>query len=86
MIALLAEISTQTTATTHEGSALAGFILIGVAALLYFTPALVARRRHSRNTLAIFVLNLFLGWTLLGWVIALVWAYKLLPRCQRYPG
>jgi hypothetical protein len=30
---------------------------------------------HGRkNKGAIFVLNLFLGWTLIGWVVALVWA------------
>lgn len=27
-----------------------------------------------RNASGIFLLNLFLGWTLVGWVIALVWA------------
>src|SRR5262249_14514948 len=29
---------------------------------------------HRRQTAAICVLNIFLGWTLVGWVIALVWA------------
>lgn len=43
--------------------------------LLYFLPAYIARRRRHRNGPAIFVLNLFLGWTFLGWVLALVWAY-----------
>jgi len=39
---------------------------------LYFFPAFVGR--NKRNAKAILVLNLFLGWTLIGWVIALVWA------------
>lgn len=46
-----------------------------VSVLLYFVPAITALRRGKRNAVAIFVLNLFLGWTLLGWVLALVWAW-----------
>src|SRR3990167_4145182 len=46
----------------------------GLALLLYFLPTVIAASGHSRNTQAIFLLNLFLGWTLLGWVGALVWA------------
>jgi hypothetical protein len=40
--------------------------------LMYFIPALVGMRHKQAG--AIFVLNLFLGWTFVGWVIALVWA------------
>lgn len=31
-------------------------------------------RKHN-NSGAIFVLNLFLGWSCLGWIIAIVWAH-----------
>ena len=48
-------------------------VLITVLLNLYFFPTLIALWRRHRQTLAIFVLNLFLGWTLLGWVGALVW-------------
>lgn len=41
---------------------------------IYFLPTIVAFLRHHTNVLAIFVLNLFLGWTLIGWVISLIWA------------
>ena len=37
-----------------------------------------------RLRLAIFVLNLFLGWTLLGWVGALVWAATAVRHRDRY--
>lgn len=50
-----------------------GFLLIVLIAL-YFLPALVAATRGHHNTGAITLLNLFLGWTFLGWVIALVWS------------
>ena len=42
--------------------------------LLYFLPSLVAQGRHKKNLTAITVLNLFLGWTFIGWIVALVWA------------
>lgn len=41
---------------------------------IYFFPSIIAAMRHHHNILAIFLLNLLLGWTLLGWVAALVWA------------
>ena len=45
----------------------------------YFLPAMVAWTNGRRNTSAIFALNLFLGWTLIGWVVALVWAMTTAP-------
>jgi hypothetical protein len=50
------------------------FILIGVLALLYFVPAMVAHKYKRRQRVAITVLNVLLGWTFIGWVGALVWA------------
>lgn len=52
-------------------------ILLGVAGLLfYFWPTLRARDvRHPAFT-SIFIVNLFLGWLLVPWVIALAWAYR----------
>jgi Superinfection immunity protein len=45
-----------------------------VAGFIYFLPSFVASGRKHRNTVAIFALNFLLGWTFLGWVIALVWS------------
>ena len=45
-----------------------------VATLIYFLPSIIALARGHLSTLAIFLLNLFLGWTLLGWLIALIWS------------
>lgn len=42
----------------------------------YFTPSIVAAVNEKKNGLSIFLLNLFLGWTVFGWIIALVWATK----------
>ncbi len=45
-----------------------------VGLVVYFVPTIVAGFRNHTQTVAIFALNLFLGWSLLGWVAALVWA------------
>lgn len=57
--------------------ALRATIVFFPAALgLYFSPAIVAWVRDHRNKMPIGLVNLFLGWTILGWVGALVWAYS----------
>ena len=55
--------------------------LVGLAfsLALLFLPTLVARSRRHPNTLPIFLVNLFVGWTFIGWVISLIWA------CSRPP-
>lgn len=40
--------------------------------LIYFLPTLCGQKK--KNVWGIFILNLFLGWTFIGWVVALVWA------------
>jgi hypothetical protein len=45
-----------------------------VAMLIYFVPSLIAANREHRNLVAIVILNALLGWTILGWVGALIWA------------
>src|SRR5271154_5092398 len=45
-----------------------------VAVLLYFLPTVIALIRGHLSALAIFLLNLFFGWTVIGWLIALIWS------------
>lgn len=49
-------------------------IIISVFSFGYFIPGSIAFARRRSNTAAIFALNFFLGWTVLGWVVALVWS------------
>lgn len=49
-------------------------ILILILFPIYFLPCIVATVRKHRQQLAIFMVNLLLGWTFLGWVVAMVWA------------
>jgi hypothetical protein len=55
-------------------SPLMGWGLLLLFMLIYFTPAITAFESKKKNSIAIFTLNLLLGWTLIGWVLALVWA------------
>lgn len=48
--------------------------LVIIFGTLYLIPSMVAAMRGHRNGLAIGVLNILLGWTVLGWILALVWA------------
>ena len=52
------------------------FPFFGFGFVFYFLPSIVALVRGKRDTLSIGLLNFFLGWTLIGWIIALVWAFK----------
>jgi hypothetical protein len=40
----------------------------------YFVPLIVAIRRRHPQVAAIGAVNIFLGWSFLGWVIALAWS------------
>ena len=53
-------------------------VVIFGAVAIYFLPTFLAMIRHKRkghrNENAIVIVNLFLGWTFIGWVVALVWS------------
>jgi hypothetical protein len=52
------------------------FPIFGFGFVLYFLPSILALTRNKRDTVSILVLNFLLGWTAIGWVVALVWALK----------
>lgn len=56
------------------GPILAAVAIIVLAPAMYFLPSIVAHRRGHNNKTAIVLLNAFLGWTVLGWLGAMVWA------------
>jgi hypothetical protein len=51
------------------------FFGLTIATLAYFIPTISAWRKHKRLRRVISVLNLFVGWTIFGWLILLAWAY-----------
>ena len=46
----------------------------GATFFLYFVPFFVAKSRRHHQSDAILLTNIFLGWTVLGWIIAMIWA------------
>lgn len=55
-------------------------ILIVIA--LYFLPWLVAALRNHHQRGAIALTNVLLGWTVLGWVIALIWSVTAVDKSR----
>jgi len=72
--------------TTAAGSPVPGLIILAVFALLgcamYLLPTLIASARHVPNVGTIAVVNIFLGWSFIGWVLALAWACKSVKPAQ----
>jgi len=48
------------------------FSLIGLA--LYFLPTIIVLARRKKNVLGPILVNVLLGWTVVGWIVALIWA------------
>lgn len=44
--------------------------------ILYFLPSFLALCFGHRDKGAILMLNILLGWTVIGWIIALIWSFK----------
>lgn len=58
------------------GLGMMGLFLIVVGILFYFLPSVIAFGKGHKNKWAIFLLDLFLGWSFIGWVVALVWSFS----------
>lgn len=56
--------------------ALEGLFVLALLVALYFLPTFIAWERKVPNVGSIAVINTFLGWTLVGWVIALAMAAR----------
>lgn len=50
-------------------------VLLTLLFALYFLPTGLALLRGHQNVAAIAVLNVFLGWLGIGWIVALIWAF-----------
>lgn len=58
----------------YDGSLMVVAWVIAVATAFYMLPWAVAMSRGKSNTAAIGIVNLLLGWTVIGWIAALVMA------------
>ena len=46
-----------------------------VAGAFYFAPLVIALVRRQDNVIAIAIVNVLLGWTIIGWIAALMGAF-----------
>jgi hypothetical protein len=54
------------------------------ALAFYFAPAIIAAVRHTHNATAILLINIFFGWTGIGWFVALLMAICSAPYYAYY--
>lgn len=57
--------------------------ILVLLALLHFLPTIIALARSHHNGFAIFLTNLLLGWTVIGWFVALIWSVTASERRVR---
>ncbi|HEY1878442.1 MAG TPA: superinfection immunity protein [Caulobacteraceae bacterium] len=62
-------------------------LIVGEILLIaaYFLPTIVAVCRRHPNAVGIGLLNLTLGWTVLGWIGALIWSSTAQPEREGQP-
>jgi hypothetical protein len=49
-------------------------VIVALVAVVYFLPSLVALGRRNPDISSVFLINLWLGWTVIGWITAIGWA------------
>lgn len=58
----------------REWSFVIMFLMVIIVGFIYFFPFIISVIRNHNKRVEIFLLNLFLGWTIIIWLIALIWA------------
>lgn len=69
----------QDTTFRYTGGGIAKGAVISVGlVLLYFLPTMLAWAGGKRRKVKVTLVNLFTGWTVIGWIAAMlmVWAYE----------
>lgn len=59
-----------------QGGIVAQIVELVIALGIYFLPAVIADRRKRHDLLVLALFNACLGWTVVGWIIALFWALQ----------
>ena len=79
VLALL-QLDTVDSAARYQGAGVPkGVIMLVVLALLYGLPTMLAWKRRCRRRWTIAAINLLLGWTVIGWIVAVVMTYAYEP-------
>lgn len=51
-------------------------MMLFILAFIYFIPFLLANHFGNKDQLMIFLINLLIGWTVIGWIVAFIWAFR----------
>ena len=62
---------------------IAVILVIILGFIAYIVPTIVALRRHVPNAGSVIVINMLLGWSIIGWAVALAMACR--DNAPRYP-
>ena len=65
--------------SSGAGAGIGALLLIVIIFGFYFLPLIIAASRHVPNVGSVAVINIFLGWTFIGWIIALAMACRTAP-------
>ena len=60
-----------------------GVAILILLVVFHFLPTMIALLRGHHNGFAIFLTNLLLGWTVIGWIVALIWSCTAAERRWR---
>jgi len=83
-LTLLADASRSTDTAAASGIGIAGLLMFAFLILLYFLPTVVAFLRSHYNAVPVLIVNLFFGWTGIGWIVALAWCFTSAPSGQHH--
>ena len=70
----------------NVGTVIATVVVLTVLLAIYFLPTIIAVCQNHRNTASIVVVNFFLGWTMVGWVLAVAWSLSNASRSKPEPA
>lgn len=66
----------ESSAAQSSGGGLLGMLpMLFIMAPIYFLPTIIAVAKRNHRTKVILI-NIFLGWTIVLWILSLVWACK----------
>jgi T4 superinfection immunity protein len=72
----LAQASTVNDSSSAAGGVVILILLFLIGVAIWWIPGFIASARKHHNCVSIWLVTLFLGWSFIGWVIALVWAFS----------
>lgn len=73
LLPLLIVLSILIFAISHNNS-FGMIILFLLCLVLYLLPGIIAISKEKKNKVAILVLNILLGWTIIVWIVVLIWS------------